>query len=956
MATRVVILGGGIAALTTAWRLSEPSLGGQYEVTVRTLGWRLGGKGASGRSQGRALGQVPERIEEHGLHFVFGFYENAFALIRRAYEALGRNWQSAFAADDGRITMYEELDGGWEPWSIDWPPIAGQPGEPTPPPSSSVHELLLLWLRRLRGALSPLSLSGVGAPGPALLQLDAAIEALERPSTLGIAAGGQTTAIDALRGFLGEVRHLPRRLRLLASLMGVMGLGVLRDVIPADGDWFVCDDLDLRDWLRRHGASEEVVHSAPVRGLYSAIFSDGQQVGAGTLVQALFKAALLARGAPFFRMNQGMGDAVFAPLYEALVARGVSFRFFEKVTRLERDGSHISRIHLERQARVRSGAYQPLIDVGGHRCWPAEPRWEQLVDDELTRGRPNLEDWWSGRTGEAFSLDTAPGRDGFDVAVLATSLGALPFIAEALVDDPANPRFGEMVRGVQTTQTQGVQLWFRRSAQALGWRTRTVIPFAAPLDTAADMSHLRAAEAWPTEVQSLAYLTAPLADEELPPRRDSTYPGRQVARVRANLRRWLSESAPEVWPGSTRGGQFDEGVLFGSLDDQFVVATWNPSDRYVLSNRGTHRFRLDSDESGYDNLVLAGDWTKNALSIGCLESAVMSGIRAATCIEPTSPPAVYDWLPAPRSSRARTRSTRAYLLRDGDLLAVPPVHLEVELSLFVLRADRAALQALADRQLNLGPERYAPLGPFVVFYTAKMLNLVDGLGVCPELDVGFWVPMTRTGTDQVFSFTPYLWVDNDIALVGGREVFGFPKHVATFTWEGPHRAPVARSVTAHVLPFFGPTQVVEPRRLVTMSAVPAGPGAPGVTDWAALPGLLPDLPDLARQVADFVRRPGMSMVFLKQQPHASVRNGASVRAIVESVIQLRGLPRLGRIQVRRPTRLRIARFASHDIVHRLGLKTSGALDGVDTVESIADFWFEFSATVLEADDEREVLT
>src|SRR3954451_12232612 len=97
---RVAILGGGAGGLTAAFELTAtPELRERYEVTVHQLGWRLGGKGASGR---RAVGQA-RRIEEHGLHVWFGFYENAFDVMRRVYEELGRaedaplrTWRDAF--------------------------------------------------------------------------------------------------------------------------------------------------------------------------------------------------------------------------------------------------------------------------------------------------------------------------------------------------------------------------------------------------------------------------------------------------------------------------------------------------------------------------------------------------------------------------------------------------------------------------------------------------------------------------------------------------------------------------------------------------------------------------------------------------------------------------------------------------------------------------------------------
>ena len=66
---RVVILGGGVGAITAAFELTRPELKGRYEVTVYQLGWRIGGKGASGRGPHK-------RIEEHGLHSgdPFSFY------------------------------------------------------------------------------------------------------------------------------------------------------------------------------------------------------------------------------------------------------------------------------------------------------------------------------------------------------------------------------------------------------------------------------------------------------------------------------------------------------------------------------------------------------------------------------------------------------------------------------------------------------------------------------------------------------------------------------------------------------------------------------------------------------------------------------------------------------------------------------------------------------------------
>ena len=113
---RVAVVGGGCAALTTAFELTRPDHMGRYQVTVYQMGWRLGGKGASGRG-------IADRVEEHGLHLWMGFYENAFRLMRECYaerqvtfpRCRFADWQDAFkpAPDVG---VAEHAGAGWEFW------------------------------------------------------------------------------------------------------------------------------------------------------------------------------------------------------------------------------------------------------------------------------------------------------------------------------------------------------------------------------------------------------------------------------------------------------------------------------------------------------------------------------------------------------------------------------------------------------------------------------------------------------------------------------------------------------------------------------------------------------------------------------------------------------------------------------------------------------------------------
>lgn len=92
------------------------------------------------------------------------------------------------------------------------------------------------------------------------------------------------------------------------------------------------------------------------------------------------------------------------------------------------------------------------------------------------------------------------------------------------------------------------------------------------------------------------------------------------------------------------GAQFDRVVLgispralpdisqeLASASARWRTMVENIGDGALPSPLAAHH-RLRSDESGFDNLYLAGDWTFNGLNAGGVEAAVMSGMRAAQAI------------------------------------------------------------------------------------------------------------------------------------------------------------------------------------------------------------------------------------------------------------------------------------------------------------------------------------
>jgi len=131
---KVAIVGGGCGALASAFELTRPEQKGRFEVTVYQLGWRLGGKGASGR------GGPCKRIEEHALHVWLGFYENAFRMLREAHAELGHPdaWREDFIEDSFIALAGDSLksDGSFRPgtpaaaWAALFPPVPGLPGDP----------------------------------------------------------------------------------------------------------------------------------------------------------------------------------------------------------------------------------------------------------------------------------------------------------------------------------------------------------------------------------------------------------------------------------------------------------------------------------------------------------------------------------------------------------------------------------------------------------------------------------------------------------------------------------------------------------------------------------------------------------------------------------------------------------------------------------------------------------
>jgi hypothetical protein len=110
---------------------------------------------------------------------------------------------------------------------------------------------------------------------------------------------------------------------------------------------------------------------------------------------------------------------------------------------------------------------------------------------------------------------------------------------------------------------------------------------------------------------------------------------------RPELREVTLDRVGALWPGARDGGgALDYELLVAPpdvegparLDAQYCSVNVGPCERYVIALPDTLQYRLAASESGYENLYLAGEWTRNGVEVGCIEGAVASGLQAARAL------------------------------------------------------------------------------------------------------------------------------------------------------------------------------------------------------------------------------------------------------------------------------------------------------------------------------------
>jgi uncharacterized protein with NAD-binding domain and iron-sulfur cluster len=681
---KIAVLGGGLASIAAVFKLTQqPDWKSFYDITVYQIGWRLGGKCASGRNAA-----VSQRIEEHGLHLWFGFYDNAFDMIQHCYRENNQDWEKAFAGYDS-VCLEEETPNGWEHWLFTMKPNAKTPGYDNSHPTKSDYIYqILIWLKSLheeydiqndpalyeniikhasgRHMLGVLPLLNDSVIGTDKNDLDVgsrifseAITSYEMSnfSLMNVLLMKYMEWLEWIAKDLLESNAKLRRLFIMADLAITIITGMIDDNVLTGG-FKVINRYDFREWLIKHGAQKITVRSAIVQGVYGLVFGGKDQYTfeAGTALRGILRLFLTYKGHVYYRMLDGMADIVFTPLYNVLKTRGVKFEFFSKVSKisLTTDKINVNKVELDIQAVLKSNlnSYNPLIKVNGTFCWPSVPNYDQLQNEELLKTH-DLESYYS--TLQPFAKKTLQWNTDFDLVILGISIGAFPAIASELIE--YNSRWQKMIKDVVPVPTIAFQLWLKCSIADMQWEFQNaglalLGSYREPYDTWADMSHLIYKEQWPAGhvPKNIAYFCGPtpnpdavqiMVNAQSANFSDAAFPELQNQVAYTNALEFLRNLTQHIWPGiSITPGSFDftqltdltNGGGEDRLKNQFFRANIDPTELYVMSFTNSSSSRLKTDQNGYHNLYITGDWIDNGFNAGCVEATVMAGLQTARSV------------------------------------------------------------------------------------------------------------------------------------------------------------------------------------------------------------------------------------------------------------------------------------------------------------------------------------
>jgi len=347
---------------------------------------------------------------------------------------------------------------------------------------------------------------------------------------------------------------------------------------------------------------------------------------------------------------------------------------------------------------------------------------------------------------------------------------------------------------------------------------------------------------------------------------------------------------------------------------------------------------------------------------------------------------------------------------DQILQGKPPVRFPgVTVRVFPLRANMYRLRAFCDAYLNIAPDvvQFRPLFPYVYLMAVnygQMAAAYRNAGWVSQHEIAFAVPLEWYRVENgklVFvdwaTVCPFIYVDEDMSLSTGREVYGWPK---SWVWLDPEvdpwvadpRTPAHPMVTVSTMVFPRlyagetmqrrifleiqqkhtaallqvPPDLTGPESFLSMLPRAAAVSASLVADalplltrlpifgYPRLPGVQPLLAMLQRTLRflnPFAPPPAQNQITLKQFRDAEIPNSFCYQALVNSgmrVEKFNGGGVLGEQNLLRgdPSggfEIRIHRYPSQPIIESFGLEVADAGGGdpaVATLQPVFPFWID----------------
>ncbi len=714
---KIAVLGSGMSSLAATYELtSYPNWQDHYEITIYQMGWRLGGKTATGRGP-------KERIQEHGIHIAQGWYENAFRLIQDAYKECEthnlmpnspfKTWRDAFEEESTTLlTHFDKETGKWIKKNIIFPSNDYVPGQGGPLPFSAIIEKAVklvveilfdknpnskgLYSHASRCSMQPIQKHNLWTKikdivGVSHMEQSVAHEAEHYFNHLVALIRNMVNEQDMEQRahthgivceLLKDIGHWFTKLIhgleaidqhfywiVVFAEFGIANIkGILLDVYDtATGqlDYNKINHLDYRKWLANQGASEQLLASAIVRFLYVGTFHNltgaNQQGALAAGVGLHFLTLSMGyKGAFVWKFKAGTADTMISPIYLALKHRGVKFKFFHKVKQVHySDSGEIENISMAEQVTLKNDEYNPTYKFKGLEVWPGEPLYDQIDDDQARQLREKNIDlemaWTDWKDVNEFSLKK--GVD-FDYAILGIPidvLGGKAGICREIIEK--SEKWQLMYDHVKSIPTMSMQLWLKPTLKDLGMDLKdwgfpagsrpNLVTYATPQYSWIDMSQVMPFENWNgDEPGLLVYYTGSFLDpEHVPAFNDAAYPEVQKERVMRISEQWLRDNMGWFFKNATTG-EYPEGIDFDIIFDfskeastdfaklktQYFRANVNPTDRYTLSLPSSNKYRLKANESGFENLVITGDWIDFGVNVGYYEGAIIAGLKAGQCI------------------------------------------------------------------------------------------------------------------------------------------------------------------------------------------------------------------------------------------------------------------------------------------------------------------------------------